>query len=251
MSLTDSELERYKKHILLDEVGESGQLKLKKSSVLVVGAGGLGSPVCLYLAAAGVGHISIIDGDVVDLSNLQRQVIHDSDNCGMQKVDSAALRIRKTNLHIKLNLYPEVLSTQNAHRIVPGNAAVVDCTDNLPSRFLINSECVKAGIPMVYGAVFRYEGQVSVFDAKRGPCYRCMYPVIPANDMVPDPAENGLLATIPGVIGLLQANEVLKLLLGIGDPLFGRLLLFDGLAIDFKTVRIMKVPACPECGRNP
>lgn len=248
MELSARELERYRKHTLLPEVGETGQLKLKNASVLVVGAGGLGSPVCLYLAAAGVGHISLIDGDVVDLSNLQRQVIHDSDHCGMEKVESAALRMRKINPEIQIDLFPEALTEINANHVINGNDLVVDCTDNLPVRFLINAQCVRDGIPMVYGAVFRYEGQVAVFDAKRGPCYRCMYPVIPDESSVPDPGLNGLLATIPGVVGLIQANEVLKLLLGIGDPLIGRLLLFDGLAGETRTVRLQKVPACPECG---
>ena len=248
MDLTESELLRYRKQIQLPEIGKDGQLKLKQSTVLVVGAGGLGSPVLLYLAAAGVGHISIIDGDLVTLSNLQRQVVHDSANVGMKKVDSAAQRLRELNPEIKVEVHPNHLSENNAEKMMSGKTVVVDCTDNLETRFLINSTCVKVGIPFVYGAVFRYEGQVSIFDAKRGPCLRCMYPVIPAEGSVPKPDENGLLATVPGIIGLLQATEVLKLIVGIGEPLIGRMLLLDSFSGVFKTVRLSKIPGCPVCG---
>lgn len=248
MELTDLERERYTKHLQLAEVGESGQRKLKASSVLVVGAGGLGSPVCLYLAAAGVGHLRIVDADSVSLSNLQRQVLHDTDSIGMPKVASAGKRLAANNPLVQLDLRTEAFSEETASRLVEEQQLVVDCTDNLHTRFTINEACVNAGIPMVYGAVFQFEGQVGVFDAKRGPCYRCLYAQIPDEKLVADPSEHGLLTTIPGVIGMLQANEVLKLLMGIGDPMIGRLLLFDGLSATFSAVRIPKNELCPVCG---
>ena len=249
MELTNLERERYQKHLQLAEVGESGQTKLKASSVLVVGAGGLGSPVCMYLAAAGVGYLRIVDADVVSLSNLQRQVVHDTANIGMQKVASAGRRLTAINPLVQLDLRTETFTEESAPRMIEGQQLVVDCTDNLRTRFAINQACVSAGIPMVYGAVFQYEGQVGVFEAGRGPCYRCMYAQIPDEKLVADPSEHGLLTTTPGIIGMLQANEVLKLLLGIGETLIGRLLLFDGLSVTFTSVRIPKNAHCPVCGQ--
>lgn len=248
MKLSQQERLRYQKQLLLPEIGEEGQLKLRNSSVLVVGAGGLGSPVLLYLAAAGVGRIGIVDGDRLDLSNLQRQVLHDTLAVGKLKVESAARRLHALNPEIEIDIHPETFSESSAEDLAAGRQCVVDCTDNLETRFQINSVCVKLGIPFVFGAIYRYEGQVSVFDARRGPCLRCMYPVIPSGTAVPDPKVNGLLGTVPGVIGMLQATEVLKLLLNIGEPLTGRLLLFDALTGTFKTVRIAKKADCPVCG---
>ncbi len=247
MELSQQEQIRYQKHLLLPEIGEEGQRKLKKSSVLVVGAGGLGSPVLLYLAAAGVGHIGIGDGDRLDLSNLQRQVLYDTPAVGELKVESAYRRLHELNPEIEIDVHSELFSESTAEKLTSGRQCVVDCTDNLETRFLINSTCVKKGIPFVFGAIYRYEGQVSVFDARRGPCLRCMYPVIPFGNAVPDPKFNGLLGTVPGVIGMLQATEVIKLLLEIGEPLIGRLLLFDALSGTFKTVRIAKKADCPVC----
>lgn len=233
---------------MLPEIGVEGQVKLKNSSVLVVGAGGLGSPVLLYLAAAGVGKIGIVDGDTVSLTNLQRQVIHSNSTCGELKVVSARGRLRELNPEIMVVPFPEYLSNENADRIIRNFNVVVDCTDNLETRFLANEMCVRNSIPLVYGAVFRYEGQVSVFHASMGPCFRCMYPIMPDHRSIPDPADNGLLGTIPGVIGLIQANEVIKLLLGIGESLIGSLVLFDGYSTTFKTIHIKKLLNCPVCG---
>lgn len=248
MKLIDRERERYQKHLLLPEIGEEGQVCLKKSSVLVVGAGGLGSPVLLYLAAAGVGQLGIVDGDQIELSNLQRQVIHDSTGIGTSKVQSALKRLRDLNPDIEVDIHNERLTQSNAEQLVQGRGVIVDCTDNMATRFMINSACVKSGIPFVYGAVFRYEGQVGVFDASCGPCFQCMYPVMPSGSAVPDPAVHGLLGTVPGVIGMLQATEVLKILLGIGKPLVGKLMLYDALEASFSMVNIAKNPQCVVCG---
>lgn len=248
MELSDFEKLRYQKHLLLPEIGKEGQIKLRKSSVLVVGAGGLGSPVLQYLAAAGVGQIGIVDGDRLDLSNLQRQVLYGTSVLGSAKVESALERLHDLNPEIKIDIHPERFLKSNAEMLSNGRHCIVDCSDNLDTRFLINETCVKLGIPFVFGAVFRYEGQISVFDSKKGPCFRCMYPVIPDNKNLPDPAANGLLGTVPGVIGMMQAAEVLKLLLGIGEVLVGKLLLYDALESSIKTVRIPKSPSCPVCG---
>lgn len=248
MKLSDFELQRYQKQLLLPDIGKDGQLRLKKASVLVVGAGGLGSPVLLYLAAAGVGHIGIVDSDRLELSNLQRQVIHESPGLGNGKVESALNRLQKLNPEIKIDIHNERFLETNAGLLAAGRDGIVDCTDNMETRFLINSTCFSQGIPFVFGAVFRYEGQVAVFDARHGPCFRCMYPVVPDKNAVPDPATNGLLGTVPGLIGMLQATEMLKLILGIGEPLYGKLVLYDALSVSFKTVRIAKNPKCPVCG---
>lgn len=248
MRLTENEQQRYQKHLLLPEIGKEGQLRLKKASVLVVGAGGLGSPVLLYLAAAGIGHIGIVDSDRLELSNLQRQVIHDTPGLGIEKAESALDRLRKLNPEIEIDIHNDRFVETNAGLLAAGRDGIVDCTDNMETRFLINSTCFHLGIPFVFGAVFRYEGQVAVFDSRHGPCFRCMYPVVPDKNAVPDPATNGLLGTVPGLIGMLQATEMIKLILNIGEPLYGKLMLYDALSVSFRTVRIAKNPKCPVCG---
>lgn len=250
MRLTEDELKRYQKQLLLPEIGKDGQSRLKKASVLVVGAGGLGSPVLLYLAAAGIGHIGIVDGDQIELSNLQRQVIHDTAGLGKKKVESALVKLKHLNPEIEIDIHEERFTGTNAGQLAAGRNGIVDCTDNMETRFLINSTCFHLGIPFVFGAVFRYEGEIAVFDARFGPCFRCMYPVIPDKKAVPDPATNGLLGTVPGLIGMLQATEMLKLILGIGEPLYGRLLLYDALSVSFRSVKIAKNPNCPVCGQR-
>jgi adenylyltransferase/sulfurtransferase len=250
MKLNEQERLRYQKQLLLPEIGEEGQLKLKSSSILVVGAGGLGSPVLLYLAAAGIGHIGIVDGDRLELSNLQRQVVHDTHDLGSFKVESAYRKMHDLNPEIEIDIHAAPFTESNAAELTVGRHCVVDCTDNLETRFLINSTCVNSGIPFVFGAIYRCEGQVSVFDARRGPCFRCLYPVIPSGSAVPDPKVNGLLGTVPGLIGVMQATEVIKLLLDIGEPLIGNLLLYDALAGTFKTVKISKLTDCPVCGKS-
>jgi len=248
MELSDLEKQRYKKHLQLEAVGLEGQLKLKRGRVLVVGAGGLGSPVLMYLAAAGIGSLSIMDDDVVSFPNLQRQVLHTTPMVGTTKVASAYERLQQMNPEVNLYLIPERLQAANAYETIFGYQVVVDCTDNLAARLLINDACVRASIPFVYGAVFEFEGQVSVFDAKRGPCLRCMLPEQPAPESIPNPEIHGLLSTVPGVIGLLQATEVIKLLTGIGDDLVGILALYDALGVNLKKIRVPKRANCPVCG---
>ena len=251
MELSEQEKDRYKKHIQLQQVGLVGQEKLKNSAVLVVGAGGLGSPVLLYLAGAGVGHISIIDGDKVTLSNLQRQVIHSTRLLNAPKVESAWKRLGELNPEVVINISAERITKKNAAALMAGHEIVVDCTDNLETRFLLNEICAEQGIPLVYGAVFEYEGQVAVFDAKRGPCLRCMIPETPPAGSVPDPEQHGLLNTVPGVIGMLQATEVLKLILGVGEPLIGKLLVYDSLTTTTQMIRLNKRADCPVCNNQP
>ncbi len=229
-------------------LGEEGQLKLKLASVLVVGAGGLGSPVLMYLAAAGIGNITIVDGDRVALSNLQRQVIHTTPMIDTLKVESARERMRLMNPEVNITIIPTRLDTANVNQIVAGHRVVVDCTDNLEVRLLINETCARLATPFVYGAVFEYEGQVSVFDASRGPCLRCMLPEKLDSGTIPDPEKHGLLGTVPGVIGMLQATEVIKLVLGMGDCLIGKLLLFDALSTSFTSINLKKRQDCPVCG---
>jgi len=248
MELTNLERERYKKQLQLEAIGEVGQLKLKLASVLVVGAGGLGSPVLMYLAAAGIGNITIVDGDRVALSNLQRQVIHTTPMIDTLKVESARERMRLMNPEVNIKSITTRLDTANAEQIIAGHHVVVDCTDNLEARLLINETCTRLGIPFVYGAVFEYEGQLSVFDASRGPCLRCMLPEKLVPEMIPDPEKHGLLGTVPGVIGMLQATEVIKLVLGLGGCLVGRLLLFDALSTSFTSINLKKRQDCPVCG---
>lgn len=249
MAFSELESERYKKHLQLTQVGSSGQEKLKQASVLVVGAGGLGSPVLMYLTGAGVGHIGIIDSDRLALSNLPRQVLHDTRSLDLRKVDSAQARLNHLNPEVEFDIHAERLSLINAEELIKGRQVVVDCTDNLETRFLLNEVCADQGIPLVYGAVFEFEGQVTVFDAQRGPCLRCMIPETPPPGSVPDPETHGLLNTVPGLIGMLQATEVLKLLLEIGEPLIGILMLYDSLSVRLQQIRLSKRPDCPVCGK--
>lgn len=249
--LTLEEYRRYARHLPLPEVGEEGQRRLKSGSVLIVGAGGLGSPAALYLAAAGVGRIGVVDFDVVDDSNLQRQVLHGSASLGRRKVESARARLLDLNPHIQVDVYDEPFNAGSAERIARGYEILLDGSDNFPTRYLINDLCALTGRPDVYGAVFRFEGQVSVFDARTGPCYRCLFPEPPPPGSVPGCAEAGVLGVLPGTIGTLQATEALKLLLGVGEPLIGRLLLYDALASNFESIRLKKNPSCKLCGPNP
>lgn len=248
--LTQSERERYLKQLQLPEIGEAGQKQLKEGSVLIVGAGGLGSPVSLYLAAAGVGRLGIIDSDKVELSNLQRQVIHSTETIGDLKTRSAAEALKSLNPEIVVEEIPSRFTSQNASEIAKKYHVLIDCTDNLPTRLLINQICVEQQKPMVHGAVYKYEGQVSVFDSRVGPCYQCLFPQMPDEKKIPDPAMNGLLATSPGVIGTLMANETLKYILGIGALLTSRLLVIDLLSMHFQELHIQKNSQCPVCSKH-
>ncbi len=249
--LTRQELQRYSRHLLVPEIGLEGQERLKASSVLVIGAGGLGSPLALYLAAAGVGRIGIVDFDVVDYSNLQRQIIHNTSSVGRPKLESAKERILEVNPGVQVDLYDTALSSENALEIFAPYDVIVDGTDNFPTRYLTNDACVLLGKPNVYGSIFRFEGQASVFWAKEGPCYRCLYPEPPPPGLVPSCAEGGVLGVLPGLIGVVQATETIKLLLGIGESLVGRLLLYDALKMRFREMRLHKDPECPVCGEHP
>jgi molybdopterin/thiamine biosynthesis adenylyltransferase/rhodanese-related sulfurtransferase len=243
---------RYSRHLLIPEVGEPGQLKLLDSKVLLIGAGGLGSPASLYLAAAGVGRIGIVDADVVDESNLQRQIVHSTDRLGEAKVDSARRTIEALNPDVQVVSYKERLTSENVERILAdGWDVIVDGADNFPTRYLVNDASVWHGIPVVHGSIYRFEGQVTVFQPGAGPCYRCLFPAPPPPELAPSCAEGGVLGVLPGVIGSLQANEALKLALGIGEPLVGRLLLFDALAAEFTEVKLRRDPDCPVCGKHP
>jgi len=241
---------RYSRHILIPEVGEAGQLKLLSSKVLMIGAGGLGSPSGLYLAAAGVGTIGIIDEDIVDDSNLQRQILHTTDRVGMAKTESARVALTALNPDVEIVAYNERLTSANIDRILPGYDLVVDGTDNFPTRYLLNDASVKHDIPVVHASIFRFEGQMTVFKPHEGPCYRCLFPEPPPVDMAPSCAEGGVLGVLPGIMGTLQASEALKLLLGIGEPLVGRLLLVDALEASFHEVALRRDPGCPVCGDN-
>lgn len=245
------EILRYSRHLIMPEVGLQGQLRLKRSKVLLIGAGGLGSPAAMYLAAAGVGRIGLVDFDVVDLTNLQRQVIHGAADVGRSKLDSAAESILAINPHVGVEKHEVVLSSENALGILGKYDVVVDGTDNFPTRYLVNDACVMLGKPNVYGSIFRFDGQASVLAHPDGPCYRCLYPEPPPPGLVPSCAEGGVLGILPGVIGLIQATEAVKLLLGSGEPLVGRLLLYDALAMRFRELAIRRDPACPVCGDNP
>jgi adenylyltransferase/sulfurtransferase len=249
--LTPPELARYSRHITLPEVGENGQKKLKAAKVLIVGAGGLGSPVALYLAAAGVGTIGIVDFDVVDESNLQRQILYGVSQKGQPKLEAAKDRLQNLNPHITINLHPVALSSENALEIVKNYDMVLDGTDNFPTRYLVNDACVMSGIPNVYGSIYRFDGQVSVFNYEDGPCYRCLYPSPPPPGLVPSCAEGGVIGVLPGIIGCLQANEAIKLIVGIGNPMKGRFLLFDALDLEFNELKIQKDPQCVVCGEHP
>ncbi len=251
MDLSNQEITRYSRHLIMPEVGIEGQKKLKNSRVLCIGAGGLGSPLALYLAAAGVGTLGILDFDVVDFSNLQRQVIHSEKTVGTPKVESARDRLLELNSDTNIVTYNEMLNSDNAMEIMKGYDVVVDGTDNFATRYLTNDACVFLGIPNVYGSIFRFEGQVSVFDAKRGPCYRCLYPEPPPPGLVPSCAEGGVLGILPGVVGTMQASEVVKLVIGEGEPLIGRLLFIDVLNMEPRILKLRKDPDCPVCGENP
>jgi adenylyltransferase/sulfurtransferase len=250
-ALSQSEILRYSRHLIIPEVGKQGQQKLKNAKVLLVGTGGLGSPLALYLSAAGVGTLGLVDFDVVDETNLQRQVLHGTSDVGRQKLESARDRIRDVNPNVTVHLHPTRLSSENALEILSQYDVIADGTDNFPTRYLVNDACVLLGKPNVYGSIFRFEGQVSVFGAKDGPCYRCLFREPPPPGLVPSCAEGGVLGVLPGIIGTLQALEVLKLLLGIGEPLIGRLQLFDGLKFQWRELRIRKHPDCPVCGDAP
>src|SRR5499425_1297216 len=249
--LDRDEILRYSRHLIMPEVGMDGQKKLKAARVLTIGAGGLGSPLALYLAAAGVGRLGIVDFDVVDFTNLQRQIIHSTENVGRAKLESARERIAQINPYVQVQGYETALTSENALEILEPYDIVVDGTDNFPTRYLVNDACVLLGKPNVYGSIFRFEGQASVFDAVRGPCYRCLYPDPPPPGLVPSCAEGGVLGVLPGVIGVIQGIETLKLLLGIGETLIGRLLLFDALKMQFRELKLRKNPDCPICGKNP
>ena len=250
-SLTGDEVKRYSRHLILPEVGMEGQKKLKAARVLCIGAGGLGSPVAMYLAAAGVGTIGIVDFDVVDFSNLQRQILHGTPDVGRPKLQSAVDRLHALNPNVKVESYETALTSQSALQLFEGYDVIVDGTDNFPTRYLVNDACVLLGIPNAYGSIFRFEGQASVFAAADGPCYRCLYPEPPPPGLVPSCAEGGVLGVLPGIVGCIQANETIKLILGIGEPLIGRFLVFDSLRMKFRELKLRKDPECPVCGDNP
>ncbi len=251
VELTNDEVRRYSRHLILPEIGPEGQKKLKASSVLLIGAGGLGSPLALYLAAAGVGRLGIVDADVVDESNLQRQILHGTSSVGRRKVESARERLAEINPNVEVTTHDEPFTSANAMEIARPYDVIVDGTDNFPTRYLSNDVSVLLGKPNVYGSIFRFEGQVSVFWGARGPCYRCLYREPPPPGLVPSCAEGGVLGILPGVIGTLQATETIKLLLGIGEPLIGRLLLYDALSMRFRELKLAKDPECPICGEHP
>jgi sulfur-carrier protein adenylyltransferase/sulfurtransferase len=250
-TLTAEQRERYSRHLLLPEVGMDGQQKLLDAKVLLLGAGGLGSPAALYLAAAGVGTLGIVDDDEVDLSNLQRQVIHSSERIGVPKVDSAEQTIQALNPDVKVHKYPVRLGADNIVEIISGYDVVVDGLDNFPTRYLLNDASVRLGIPVVSAAILGFEGQLSVFKPYDGPCYRCLFPVPPPAELAPSCGANGVLGVLPGTMGLLQATEVVKLVLGEGEPLIGRLLMYDALAARFTEVKVRRDPDCPICSRDP
>lgn len=249
--LSNDEIARYSRHLILPEVGMEGQQKLKAAKVLCVGTGGLGAPLALYLAAAGVGTIGLVDFDTVDASNLQRQVIHSTATVGMLKVDSAGIMLKGLNPHLNVVKYNTMLTSANALEIFKDFDVIADGTDNFQTRYLVNDACVLTGKPNAYGSIFRFEGQASVFGTEEGPCYRCLYPEPPPPGLVPSCAEGGVLGILPGLVGMIQATEVIKLILKIGDPLIGRLLLVDALGMSFRTLKLRKNPDCPACGTHP
>jgi molybdopterin/thiamine biosynthesis adenylyltransferase/rhodanese-related sulfurtransferase len=251
IGLSHDEIMRYSRHLIMPEVGVKGQKRLKAASVLIVGAGGLGSPIGMYLAAVGVGRIGLVDYDVVDLSNLQRQVIHGTRDVGRPKIESAMDRLRDINSHIRIDAHHKPLTSENAREIVEEYDLVVDGTDNFPTRYLLNDLCVFTQKPFVFGGIFRFYGQVSVFCAGEGPCYRCLFPAPPPAGTVPSCAEGGVLGILPGTIGTIQATEAIKLILGIGESLIGRLLTYNALEVSFRLFNIKKDPDCPVCGEQP
>lgn len=246
--LTGDELRRYGRHLVLGEVGTTGQRRLKSARVLLVGAGGLGSPAALYLSAAGVGTLGLVDFDTVDITNLQRQVIHGTRDVGRLKLDSASDRIRDLNPHVHVEYFETALTSSNALEIARDFDVVVDGTDNFPTRYLVNDTCVLLGKPNVFGSVLRFEGQASVFATESGPCYRCLFREPPPPGLVPSCAEAGVLGVLPGIVGTIQATEAIKLILGSGEPLIGRLLLIDALSMQFRTIQLRRDPSCPACG---
>lgn len=251
VTLSKEEILRYSRHLIMPEVGMEGQLKLKKASVLLVGTGGLGAPLGMYLAAAGIGRIGLVDFDVVDFTNLQRQVIHGTKDVGKKKLDSAIETMTDINPFVKLDRHETALSSENAMEIFRDYDIIVDGTDNFPTRYLVNDACVLMGKPNVYGSIFRFEGQATVFAYPGGPCYRCLYPEPPPPGLVPSCAEGGVLGILPGIIGLVQATETVKLILGIGDTLVGRLMLYDALGMKFREMKLRRDPECPVCGDHP
>ena len=251
IDFSNEEISRYSRHLIMPEVGMTGQRKLKAASVLLIGAGGLGSPLAMYLAAAGIGRIGLVDYDTVSYSNLQRQVIHGTKDVGRSKLESAKARIKDINPFVTVDGYEVALTSDNALEIFEPYDVIVDGTDNFPTRYLTNDACVLLGKPNVYGSIFRFEGQASVFFAEKGPCYRCLFPEPPPPGLVPSCAEVGVLGVLPGTIGAIQATEAIKLILGDGEPLIGRLLLYDALSMSFDEVRLRKNPDCPVCGDNP
>jgi adenylyltransferase/sulfurtransferase len=251
MRLDPGEIRRYSRHLVLPEVGREGQERLKEARVLVVGAGGLGAPLALYLAAAGVGTLGLVDFDVVDFSNLQRQILYGEPDVGRPKLEAAARRLGQVNPHVHLELHETRLDRDNALDLMAGYDVISDGTDNFATRYLVNDACALLGKPNVHGSILRFEGQASVFWAARGPCYRCLFPDPPPPGTVPSCAEGGVLGALPGIIGSIQAMETIKLLLGVGETLLGRLLVFDGLAMDFRSLKLRKDPDCPLCGTAP
>ena len=249
-NLTKDEILRYSRHLIMPEVGMEGQVKLKQAKVLCIGAGGLGSPLALYLAAAGVGKLGIVDFDVVDFTNLQRQVIHGTSDVGRPKLASARDTLREINPNVEVEAYETRLTSENALEIFEDYDIVADGTDNFPTRYLVNDACVLLGKPNVYGSIFRFEGQASIFYAEEGPCYRCLYPEPPPPGLVPSCAEGGVLGVLPGIIGSIQAMETIKLIVGVGQPLIGRLMLFDALGMKFRELKLRKNPDCPICGEH-
>lgn len=251
LTLSQDEIQRYSRHLIMPEVGMEGQKKLKAAKILLVGTGGLGAPLGLYLSAAGIGKLGLVDFDTVDFSNLQRQVIHGTRDVGRPKLDSAREKIRDINPNVRVETYEAMLTSDNALDIIAGYDIVIDGTDNFPTRYLVNDACVLLNKPNVYGSIFRFEGQASVFDTRRGPCYRCLYPEPPPPGLVPSCAEGGVLGILPGIIGLVQATEAVKLILGRGRTLVGRLILYDALQMKFRELKLRKNPKCPLCGDQP
>lgn len=251
VQLEREELLRYSRHISLPEVGVEGQKKLKAASILLVGTGGLGSPLAMYLSAAGIGRLGLVDFDKVDVSNLHRQLIHGTKDIGRPKIESARESIQDINPHVTVETHETALTSENALEIIANYDLVIDGTDNFPTRYLVNDACVLSNKPNVYGSIFRFEGQASVFATENGPCYRCLFPQPPPPGAVPNCAEGGVIGVLPGIVGLIQANEAIKLILGQGNPLIGRLLLFDALAMKFREVKLKRDPNCPVCGDHP
>jgi adenylyltransferase/sulfurtransferase len=251
MALTSAELARYSRHLLLSDVGVDGQRRLKAARVLCIGAGGLGSPAAMYLCAAGVGNLGLVDEDVVDVTNLQRQIIYDTSDVGRSKLSAAAARLKAINPHVEIEPHEHRITAENALDLVSSYDIVVDGTDNFPTRYLVNDACVIAGRPNAYGSIFRFEGQASVFASEGGPCYRCLHPEPPPAGLIPSCAEGGVLGVLPGVIGTIQATETIKLILGIGESLAGRFLVYDALRMQFRDFALPKDPDCPVCGLRP